>query len=134
MEVTLQQAGGRYAVHAASGRTYEVDATRDECTCPDYLQNEPEGGCKHIRRVKLELRARRVPTPSGRVPTRVAADGGTTVENRDSDTPTSKSIQGPIEEFDPYGNRTGATYFRCRDCGSEAIRKRDLRDCCEGAE
>lgn len=50
MEVTLAKAGGRYAVHAASGQTYEVDATRDECTCQDYLQNEPEGGCKHIRR------------------------------------------------------------------------------------
>jgi hypothetical protein len=37
-------------------------------------------------------------------------------------------IEGPIAEFDKYGDHTGYNYFRCTGCGVEAMRRRDLRD------
>lgn len=37
-------------------------------------------------------------------------------------------IEGPIPEFDKYGDHTGHNYFRCTGCGVEAMRRRDLRD------
>lgn len=53
--------GSRYAVDAESGATYVVDATAGTCTCPDH---EIRGRrCKHIRRVAIEITARRVPAP-----------------------------------------------------------------------
>jgi hypothetical protein len=45
-----------YTVHSASGKTYTVDLeARDRCTCPDMIHNQPEGGCKHRRRVAIEI-------------------------------------------------------------------------------
>ena len=69
MAVSLLKKGGRYEVQAASGRWYEVDVISESCTCPDWQQREPEGGCKHIRRVDHEIKQRRVPRPDGRLPT-----------------------------------------------------------------
>ena len=76
MQVALARAGGRYTVYAASGNTYEVDVIAKTCTCGDSQQNEPDGGCKHVRRVDMEVRANRVPTPDGRLPTPLMMDGG----------------------------------------------------------
>jgi len=33
---------------------YTVDLREPACTCDDYRYREPEGGCKHIRRVQME--------------------------------------------------------------------------------
>jgi hypothetical protein len=48
---------------------------------------------------------------------------GTTDESTDK-----PAIEGPIAEFDKYGDYTGHDYFRCTGCGVEAMRRRDLRD------
>lgn len=48
---------------------------------------------------------------------------GTTDESNDE-----ARIEGPIPEFNKYGNPTGYDYFRCTGCGVEAMRRRDLRD------
>ena len=68
MVVSLRRAGGMYDVHSGSGNTYRVDIAAEECSCPDWTEREPEGGCKHLRRVRLEVQAGRVPTPDGRLP------------------------------------------------------------------
>ena len=39
-------------------------------------------------------------------------------------------MDGPIQEVDKHGRSTGASYYRCRDCGTEAMRRQDLEDCC----
>ena len=56
--------GGRYAVESQSGETYLVDLPRSRCRCPDHeIRGER---CKHLRRVALEVTARRVPPPGKR--------------------------------------------------------------------
>lgn len=131
MQVSLARAGGHYTVYSESGNTYEVDIAAKTCTCPDYRENKPEGGCKHLRRVDLEIRSNRVPTPDGRLPTRPATDGGRVTGGSESNVAAGDRIRGPIMEFDANGNPTGAEYYRCRDCGTEAMRKRDLTGCCD---
>jgi hypothetical protein len=86
MTVSLRQTGGIYDVQSASGNTYRVDIAGPECSCPDWQEREPDGGCKHLRRVRLAIQAGSVPTPDGRLPeetrapakrfVRAAADGG----------------------------------------------------------
>jgi hypothetical protein len=134
MQVTLERTGGQYTVFAESGNTYTVDIVEETCTCADHRENDPKNGCKHRRRVEMEVRAKRVPTPDGRIPKRVASDGGTTVNSQVEDRNDTRRIRGPIPEFDAYGEWTGKEYYRCRACGAEAMRKRDLEDCCEAAE
>jgi hypothetical protein len=127
MAVSLRRAGGVYDVHSESGNTYRVDIAAEECSCPDWEEREPEGGCKHLRRVRLEVRAGRVPTPDGRLPDdrrngidteglRPAADGG-----------VSGDITGPHIEFDRYDQPAGETYYRCGCCGREAMRRTELK-------
>jgi hypothetical protein len=127
MTVSLRRTGGIYDAQSESGGTYRVDLGAGTCSCPDWQQREPEGGCKHLRRVRLDVRAGRVPTPDGRlpapsggepgVPCRMAADGGGAV-----------GVTGPHLEFDRHGRPTGETYYRCEDCGRETIHRTDL-DC-----
>jgi hypothetical protein len=46
-----------------------------------------------------------------------------------TDEPTDEPrIDGPIPEFDKHGDYTGYEYFRCTECGVEAMRRRDLCD------
>jgi hypothetical protein len=54
---------GRYNVHSQSGRTYIVDPITDTCNCPDPCQVAGELGCKHVRRVKLEIAGGELPHP-----------------------------------------------------------------------
>jgi hypothetical protein len=65
MEVTLHKSGGNYIVRTESG-SYQIDLTSQECNFDDWKFRQPEGGCKHLRRVLLELALRRVPRPDGR--------------------------------------------------------------------
>ena len=77
MEVSLLRKGGVYEVRSESGNTYRVDVAGGACTCLDWQQREPDGGCKHLRRVDVEIKAGDVPRPDGRVPDRlVAVDSG----------------------------------------------------------
>ncbi len=67
MSVSLLEKGGRYEVQSASGNRYEVDVVGESCTCPDWQQRSPAGGCKHLRRVNHEIKRGRVPRPDGRL-------------------------------------------------------------------
>lgn len=49
---------GHYEIHSQSGRTYRVDPTNWTCTCPDSHH-----GCKHVRRVKLDIACGELPHP-----------------------------------------------------------------------
>ncbi len=68
MTVSLLTKGGRYEVEAASGNRYEVDIIGQSCTCPDWQQRAPDGGCKHMRRVDHEIKQGQVPRPDGQLP------------------------------------------------------------------
>lgn len=68
MSVSLLEKGGRYEVQSASGNRDEVDVIGESCTCPDWQQRSPGGGCKHLRRVDHETKRGRVTRPDGRLP------------------------------------------------------------------
>ncbi|MFC6974931.1 SWIM zinc finger family protein [Halomicroarcula sp. GCM10025709] len=52
---------GEYAVTTDSGHTYVVDLPDRSCSCPDHrIRGEH---CKHLRRIAIEITARRVPAP-----------------------------------------------------------------------
>jgi hypothetical protein len=68
IDVSLLLKGGRYEVQSASGNRCGVDVIDESCTCPDWQQRSPEGGCKHLRRVDHEIKRGRVPRPDGRLP------------------------------------------------------------------
>lgn len=69
MNVALLKQGGIYSVTSESGETYTVDVIDETCTCPDYQKREPEDGCKHVRRVAIEIEEETVPRPDGKLPT-----------------------------------------------------------------
>lgn len=54
---------GLYAVSTGSASTYTVDLTDGRCDCPDMQHNQPEGGCKHWRRVALAVEETSLPAP-----------------------------------------------------------------------
>lgn len=60
--VVREIAPGLYAVTASSGREYRVDPDLGACECADHQYHEPEGGCKHVRRVRYELGYDALPT------------------------------------------------------------------------
>ena len=123
MEVSLLEKGGLYEVRSQSGNTYEVDVIAPSCTCPDWQQREPTGGCKHIRRVDLEIKAEDVPRPDGRLPERLLTDGrggdidacttriaeridtiGTEIEALQNEQEALESALGVIEQFRSDGH------------------------------
>lgn len=63
MDVFLHETPGRYTVHSASENYYEVDVLEATCSCPDRAER-----CKHLRRVDIEITAKLVPRPDGRLP------------------------------------------------------------------
>ncbi|WP_222914263.1 hypothetical protein [Natrinema sp. SYSU A 869] len=65
MDVRFATAGALYEVVSESGNTYEVDIEKETCSCPDFEQRQPDDGCKHLRRVDLEIRTGLVPAPDG---------------------------------------------------------------------
>lgn len=46
-------APGIYYVATESGGGYVVDPELGSCTCPDARYRDPDGGCQHVRRVRL---------------------------------------------------------------------------------
>lgn len=129
MLVALRKTGGIYSVRGESGNTYRVDIVEKNCTCPDQQRSTVER-CKHLRRVEIELRNRTVPTPDGRLPERPVADGGVGVDVDADNSAGDRRVEGPIQELDKHGRPTGTSYFRCRNCGTEAMRRDDLSECC----
>ncbi|ELY49673.1 hypothetical protein [Natronorubrum bangense] len=65
MDVRFASVGPTYEVVSGSGNTYMVDVEAETCTCPDCEQRQPSGGCKHLRRVDLEIRTGITPAPDG---------------------------------------------------------------------
>lgn len=65
MSVSLLRQGGIYEVESSSGATYVVDVLAESCSCPD---DPPSGSCKHVRRVRTDIRAGLVPLPDGTIP------------------------------------------------------------------
>ena len=53
--------------------------------------------------------------------------------SRDKRPGAERRIEGPIPEYNRFGEYTGVTYFRCRACGAESLRRIDLAGCCDGA-
>jgi hypothetical protein len=41
-----------------------------------------------------------------------------------------RRIDGPIPELDKFDRYTGYDYYRCTNCGREAMRAGDLEGCC----
>lgn len=64
-----------YAVTTESGHTYRVDLREHSCSCPDHRIRGEQ--CKHLRRVAIEITARRV-APPGRERARCDACGSVT--------------------------------------------------------
>jgi len=58
----LPEAEDMYRVVGENGGTYTVDARLGACECPDWQYREPEGGCKHMRRVQFATGDRPIPT------------------------------------------------------------------------
>ncbi|GGM51978.1 SWIM zinc finger family protein [Haloarcula argentinensis] len=63
MDASFLAKPGRYEVHSASDSRYEVDVLEETCSCPDTAER-----CKHRRRVEIEIEAKRVPRPDGKLP------------------------------------------------------------------
>lgn len=73
-----------YAVTTESGHTYRVDLRARTCSCPDYrIRGER---CKHLRRVAIEITARRV-APPGKERVRCDACGAVAFVGRESEPP-----------------------------------------------
>jgi hypothetical protein len=50
-----------FLVVSQSGLEYLVDRRTGRCGCPDAEHRDPDGGCKHVRRVAFATGARPVP-------------------------------------------------------------------------
>ena len=51
----IEEAPAMFSVTTQSGSEYMVDLREGVCSCPDYRNREPEGGCKHLRRTRLRV-------------------------------------------------------------------------------
>jgi predicted nucleic acid-binding Zn finger protein len=49
----IDEAPAMFSVTTQSGSEYLVDLREGVCSCPDYRNREPQGGCKHLRRVRI---------------------------------------------------------------------------------
>jgi len=54
------EAPGMFRV-ISEGPEYLVDLETETCECDDSTYRDPEGGCKHIRRVRFTTGARDIP-------------------------------------------------------------------------
>ncbi|MFB6218075.1 MAG: SWIM zinc finger family protein [Halobacteriaceae archaeon] len=67
MDIQFHERGPVCRVKGTSGTIYTVDIDAGTCTCPDFQHrgDRLDQGCKHLRRVDLEIRAGEVPGPDG---------------------------------------------------------------------
>jgi hypothetical protein len=54
------EAPGMFRV-VSEGPEYIVDLETETCECPDSTHRDPDGGCKHIRRIRFTTGARAIP-------------------------------------------------------------------------
>jgi hypothetical protein len=66
-----------YYVVGENGGSYLVDVREQSCECPDAFHRDPEGGCKHVRRVQFATGEREIPAC-------IDATGDLTVYGEDS--------------------------------------------------
>ena len=59
--LVVEDAPGLFRVYGEDGDEYTVDAETGACTCPDAEYRDPDGGCKHVRRVAFHTGERAVP-------------------------------------------------------------------------
>ena len=64
---------GKYRVYGSGGDEYIVALPDETCTCMDYQKREPEGGCKHIRKVQFATGARDIREVIGQLNAGMAA-------------------------------------------------------------
>lgn len=57
----VPDAPGMFRVYSGETAVYTVDLGSGACECPDAEYNEPESGCKHLRRVEMEAGIREIP-------------------------------------------------------------------------
>ena len=110
MDVSLLRKGGVYEVQSESGNAYEVDVASKTCTCPDFTKRQPSGGCKHLRRVDIEIRSGDVPRPDGRLPATAGVteqlaeavhDLDREIEEREAE---CRELQIALEVLEEYSN------------------------------
>jgi len=124
---------------------YLVDSQTGSCECKDAKYRDPDGGCKHLRRVRIATGEIPVPanalgeitidsTFGAQLETSAkfaTADGGIIdgeSGEKISDENTVASIwSDPMAEVDKYGQPTGDHYVRCEECGIEVLTA--LSDC-----
>ena len=53
--VVVPIAPGMYEVYSGTQAKYLVDVVEGACECDDMYWNDPEDGCKHVRRVRQTL-------------------------------------------------------------------------------
>lgn len=134
----VRGAAGLYLVVSESGGTYTVDARSDACDCPDAEHRQPDGGCKHVRRVAFATGAREIPEWVDRdaVDDRlgehvdatadaqpVAADGGEIIVAGDDGEVLDESendAPGYTRHVEPHA-QGGKKYVRCEGCERELL-------------
>lgn len=55
-------ADGLWLVYAEDGTQYRVDVETGACNCDDAWYRQPDGGCKHVRRVEFLIGEREIPS------------------------------------------------------------------------
>ena len=144
LAVVSSQSGREYLVDVETGRCQRTDGA----VCPDQEYNLGGGDvCKHVIRARIELGER--PVSSAELatadvdpqlgehtngPVVVTPDGGVIDAGDEGEIVDAggERIEGPFPEINKYGNYSGHDYYRCGRCGAEAMREKDLSDCCEG--
>ena len=58
---STEKQDGMYSVVSESGRTYTVDVDLGACDCDDAFYRQPDGGYKHVRRVRFATGRRSIP-------------------------------------------------------------------------
>ena len=145
-------ASGLFIVVGENGNgEYLVDTRTQSCECKDARYRDPDGGCKHLRRVRIATGEIPVPanalgeitidsTFGAQLDTSAkfaTADGGLidgdTGKEVSDNTNTAASIwSDPMAEVDKYGQPTGDHYVRCEECGIEVLTA--LSDCASHRE
>lgn len=107
-----------YLVVSQSGREYLVDMRTEACECPDARNRDPEGGCKHFRRVAFGTGER--PIPAWVEPNAIDEDLGRHVSGE----PNFEAIDKPdfTYHIEPP-EQGGEKYVRCEHCGAEILTK-----------
>lgn len=130
-----------FLVVGCHGDSYVVDATTDECSCPDYDHNLPTAGgretCKHRARLAFATGERAIPAGvdrdavdemlgahlPGAEPRVAATDGGIILDagaDGDGDGDGGETRPAITEHVEPAA-QGGARYLRCAGCTREVI-------------